>query len=128
MKEEGDRLNERARDGLNSPCAIILVFQIGAVSARSFLFFGTGEKGNRLEGSGNESTCEGSGRLSQGDKAGMEMAAGRHTETHDRRAHHHESIGHRLSLFSSRGSNMYLLFVSLTGVCSVGELYTLHGE
>ena len=25
--------------------------------------FGTGEKGNQLEGSGNKSTCEGAGRL-----------------------------------------------------------------
>ena len=33
-------------------------------AARSILFFGTGEKGNRLELSVNESKCEGAGRVS----------------------------------------------------------------
>ena len=33
---------------------------------------GAGGKGNRLEGSGNKSTCEGAGRLVQGDETAME--------------------------------------------------------
>ena len=40
-------------------------------SARSIRFFRMAEKGNRLEGSGNESTCKGAGGSGQGDEAAM---------------------------------------------------------
>jgi hypothetical protein len=50
-------------------------------------------------------------------------AAGRHTETHDRRAHHHESSNHRFFLdFYEAVVLTSLVFVELV------ELYTLHGE
>ena len=54
-------------------------------------------------------------------------AAGRHTETHDRRAHHHESSCH--GIFSGFLMRQYLLTTDVTGFCSsVAVLYTLHGE
>ena len=36
-------VDELGRDGLNSPCARIFVYQIRTASARIVLFFGTGE-------------------------------------------------------------------------------------
>ena len=84
-------VDEWGRDGLNSPCAGISTFRPVPNTARSISFFGTEEKGNRLEGSGNQSTFE--GVVTEWAKAlrlPWTAAAGRHTETRDRRAHHHE--------------------------------------
>ena len=58
---------------------------------------GAGEKGNRLEGSENQSTFEGA--VTEWAKTVMlprTAAAGRHRNTRDRRAHHHESSCHRI--------------------------------
>ena len=60
------------------------------------MFFGTGEKGNRLEGSGNQITFEGA--VTEWAKT-LQLwlprirvaAARRHTKARDRLAHHHES-------------------------------------
>ena len=68
-------------------------------NGKEHLLFGTGEKGNRLEGSGNQSMFEGA--VTEWAKAlrlPWTAAAGRHTETRDRRAHHHESSCHRFFL------------------------------
>ena len=62
-KEEGDRASTSGRDGLNSPCARFFVFRSVPKAAKSLLFWGAGEKGYRLEGSGNQSTCEGADRV-----------------------------------------------------------------
>ena len=55
-------------------------------------------------------------------------AAGRHPETRDQRAHHHESSWHRM--FSGFLIGQYLLTTStyITGVCSVAALHTLDGN
>ena len=54
-------------------------------------------------------------------------AAGRHTETRDRRAHHHESSYHRIFLWIL--TRQYLLTTYIRHwICSVAVLYTLHGE
>ena len=47
------------------------IFQIRTASARSILFFRMAEKGNRLEGNGNKSTCKGAGGSGQGDQSAM---------------------------------------------------------
>ena len=57
-----------------------LFFRSAPQAARSILFFGAGEKGNRLKLSVNESKCEGAGRVSYGDEAA--------TENHSRRMAH----------------------------------------
>ena len=57
-------VDERGRDGLNCHRARYCLFlQTITASARSILFFGTGEKRNRLEESDNKSTCKGAGAL-----------------------------------------------------------------
>ena len=63
--------------------------------------FGTGEKGNPLGWSGNESTRQGEGRLGQGDEAATENVSRTARGDHDRLliAHHHESSNHRFFLF-----------------------------
>ena len=60
------------------------------------MFFGTGEKGNRLEGSGNQSTF--GGAVTEWVKTlrlPRTAVAGRHTKARDRIAHHNESCCHR---------------------------------
>ena len=69
--------DERGRNGLNSPSTRFFVFQIRTASCEEHFVFGTGEKGNRLEGSGNESTCEGAGRFGlRRFEAAMENGSG----------------------------------------------------
>ena len=46
-------------------------YQIRTASARSIMFFRMTEKGNPLEGNGNECTRAGAGGLGQGDEAAM---------------------------------------------------------
>ena len=82
---------------MSSPCARIDIFHTSTVNARNILFFRTGKKGNRLEGSENQSTLE--GQATEWPKTlrlPRTPAAGRHTKTRDRRAHHHESGCHRM--------------------------------
>ena len=75
-------------------------FQTSTETARSILFFGTGEKGNRLEGSGNQSTFEGVvTECAKTLRLPRTAAAGRYTKTRDRRAHDHESSCHRIFLW-----------------------------
>ena len=75
---------------------------------RSISIFGTGEKRNRLEGSGNQSTFEGAvTEWTKTLRLRRTAAAGRHTKTRDRRAHHHESSCHRI--FSGFLMRQYLL-------------------
>ena len=97
-------VDERGRDGLNSPRARIFIFQTSSTgTAKSILFFGTGEKGNRLEGSGNQSTFEGAVTESAKTLRFPRAAAvGWHTKTRDRRAHHYESSCHSISGFLMR--------------------------
>ena len=56
----GGRLSvdREGRDGLNSPKRELSFFRSAPQAARSILFFGTGEKGNRLKLSVNESKFE----------------------------------------------------------------------
>ena len=94
------------------------------------LSFGTGEKGNRLELSVNESKCECAGRASQGDEAAMENHSRRttHAETHDPYAHrHHESSDRLFSWFFYEAVVQHMLLTSLIFVELV-ELYTFHGK
>ena len=61
------RATERRRAGkrrIELPERDFLFFRSAPQAARSILFFGTGEKGNRLELSVNESKCEGADRVS----------------------------------------------------------------
>ena len=52
------------------------------------MFFGTGERGNRLEGSGNQNTFEGAVTAwAKTLRLRRTVAAGRHTKTRDRGAH-----------------------------------------
>ena len=63
----------------------------------AFLFLGTGEKGNRLEVSGDQSTFEGAvTEWAKTLRLLRAAAAGRHTKTRDRITHHHESSCHRI--------------------------------
>ena len=58
---------------------------------------GTGEKGNRQEGNGNQSTFE--EVMTEWAKAfrlPRTAALGRHMKTRGRRAHHHKSSYHRI--------------------------------
>ena len=52
-------VDERGRDGLESPCAIFLCFQIRTASCDDNLVFRIGEERND-----NKSTCDGVGRSS----------------------------------------------------------------
>ena len=57
---------------------------------------GTREKGNRLEGSGNQSMFEGAvTEWAKTLRLPRTAAAGRHMKARDRIAHHHESSCHR---------------------------------
>ena len=61
--------------------------------------FETGEKGNRLEGSGNHSTFEGAvTKWAKTFRLPRTAAAVQHPKTRDRRAHHHKSSCHRIFL------------------------------
>ena len=93
----GSSVDERGRDGLNSPRRIILICQTSTENREEHLFFGTGEKGNRQEGNGNHSAFERA--VTEWAKAlrlRRTAAAGRHMKTRDRRGHHHESCGHSI--------------------------------
>ena len=96
--QEGDRASTRGgRDGLNSPRARLFVFQTSTENCEEYFVCGTGVKGNRLEGSGNQSTFEGAvTEWAKILRLPRTAAAGRHTKTRDRRAHHHESSCHRI--------------------------------
>ena len=65
-------IDERGRDGSCKPCAITLFFPIRTGRTRSSLFLGRGRRGTDWKASGNESTCEGAGRLGYGDEAATE--------------------------------------------------------
>ena len=92
-------------------------------TARNILFFATGEKGNRLEGSRNQSTFEGAvTEWAWALRLPRTAAAERHTKTRDRRAHHHESKIHRI--FSGFLMRQYLLPTYVIGYCSLAVLYT----
>ena len=80
---------------MNSPCARIFTFQTSAENCVEQFCFGTGEKENRLEGNGNQSTFEGA--VTEWAKAlrlPRTAAAGRSTKTRDRCANQHESSCH----------------------------------
>ena len=84
------------------------------------MFFGT-EKGNRLELSVNESTCEGAGRVSQGDGAVM--------ENRSRRMAHGDSRSARTSSSREQQSSCFWIFYEavehvscVTDFCRVGRV------
>ena len=87
---------------------------------------GTGEKRNRLEESGTRVQSRERTEWAKVLRLPWTTAAGRHTETHDQRAHHHE--GSCYSIFSGFLMRQYLLTTYVTGFCSVAVLYTLYGE
>ena len=90
-------VDERDRDGLNSPCARIFSFHTSTENCEEHVVFVTGEKGNRLEGNENQSTFEGAvTEWVETLRLPRTSAAGRHTKTRERIAHHHESSCHRI--------------------------------
>ena len=98
------------------------------ITAMRILFWGTGEKGNRLKGSANQSTFEGAvAEWAKTLRSPRTSAARQHTKNRDRRAHHHESSC-RSTFFLGFCWGSTFLTTSVTGFCIVAVLYTLHGE
>ena len=77
---------------------IIFIFRSAPKAARSLLFlvFGTREKGNPLEGSETRARSRERTEWTKAQRLPWTTAAGRYTETRDRRAHHHESSCDRI--------------------------------
>ena len=69
---ERSSVDQRCRSGLNSPCAKTFFSDQYRKAASSILFFGTREMGNRLEGSGHQSTFEGADRVGKGAEVAMD--------------------------------------------------------
>ena len=114
---------------MTSPCARIFVFfKSGPQAARSILFLGRGRRGTDWKGAATRARAKERAEWAKATRRPWRTAAGRHTETHDRRAHHHESSNHRFFLDVLRGSSTYLLFTSSLFFVVLAELYTLHGE
>ena len=80
--------------------------------------------GNRLKGSGNQSTFEGA--VTEWAKLSWTATSGRYTDTRDRRAHYHESRCHRT--FFRIFDETAVPVDYIRGFCSVAVLYALHGE
>lgn len=97
-------------------------------AARSILFLGRGRRGTDWKGAATRARAKERAEWAKATRRPWRTAAGRHTETHDRRAHHHESSNHRFFLDVLRGSSTYLLFTSSLFFVVLAELYTLHGE
>ena len=110
-------VHERGRDGLNSPCAIIFILKPVPKTAESIMCFRTEEKGNPLEGRGNQSTFEGAvTEWANTLRLTRTGAAGRHTKTRDRRAYHHESSCHRF-FFLDFDDALAFFTTYVTGFC-----------
>ena len=92
------------------------------------MFLGRGRRGTDWKGAATRARAKERAEWAKATRRPWRTAAGRHTETHDRRAHHHESSNHRFFLDVSRGSSTYLLFTSSLFFVVLAELYTLHGE
>ena len=85
------------------------------------MFFGTGEKGSRPEGVGNQSTFEGAvTKWARTLRLPRTAAAGRRTKT---RAHTTTRAA-AIVFFSGFLMRQYLLTKYVTGFCSMAVLYT----
>ena len=120
-KEEGDIASTSGgkKDGLNSPCAIIFVFRWEPQVRGAFCFSGRGRTGTNCKEK-IATRARAKGRADWANKAIRRpwwTAAGRPTETHDRRAHYHESTAVIFFFFSwfrfVRASKYILYYVSL---------------
>ena len=83
--------DELGRDLLNSRCTRILYFLIRTASARSILFSRRGRRGTDWKGVATRLRAEERTDWAEVMRRPCRTAARRHTETHDRRAHHNES-------------------------------------
>ena len=114
-KEEGDRgVDEWGRDGMNSPCARSSVFKSEPKARGAFFFPGRGRRRIEWEVVATRARAKERADGAKATRRPRRKTAGRPTETHDRRAHHHES-SHRFSfliLICTRQC-MHLLFTSL---------------
>ena len=114
---------------MTSPCARNFVFSDQNRKLRgAFCFLGRARRGTDRKGAATRARAKERAEWAKATRRPWRTAAGRHTETHDRRAHHHESSNHRFFLDVSRGSSTYLLFTSSLFFVVLAELYTLHGE
>ena len=95
---EGDRASTSgAETRWTHPARENVFFRPVPKTARNILFFGTGEKGNQPERSGNQSTFERAvTEWAKKLRSRRTAAAGRHTKTRDRCSHHHESSCRRI--------------------------------
>ena len=106
---------------MNSPCARILVFESVPKAARSSFFLGTGEKGNRGEGSETRAGVRERTEWAKALRLPSKTAAD--TETGNRPAHHHESSNHRGGAFWIFYEAVPVDYISyVTGICSVAVL------
>ena len=114
---------------MTSPCARNFVFSDQNRKLRgAFCFLGRARRGTDRKGAATRARAKERAEWAKATRRPWRTAAGRHTETHDRRAHHHESSNHRFFLDVLRGSSTYPLFTASLFFIVLAELYTLHGE
>ena len=127
-------VDKPGRDGLNYPCCArkYCFFPIRNASARSILFSGRGRRGVTRKGVATRARAKERAHRAKATRRPWRTAAGRHTETHVRRAHHHEStaviVFFSLILFVVRGNSMCLIDIYATGLCSVATRSPLWGR